>query len=132
MDTSKLNNAPAAIPIPEPKSAHEDHGLRNAADPFAPDSAYLDSSGTGEQPSHPTVAETGTFSPGHGCGPMSGQLKRRESKSGQRIIRLASFGGEGLDAKPAAASPDDKPGVQRMQQQQAEAHAQHHQAQGQQ
>lgn len=119
MDTSKLNNAPAAIPIPAPAQHHDD--LRNAADPFgAPDSAYLDGSGTGEQPSHPTVAETGTFSPGHGCGPMSGQLKRRESKTGQRIIRLASFGGEGLDAKPAAASPEDKPGVQQMHQHHAQ------------
>lgn len=111
MDTSKLNNAPAAIPIPEPTHQQQGtDGLRSAEDPFGapapPDSAYLD--GTAEQPSHPTVAETGTFSPGHGCGPMSGQLQRRESVSGRRIIRLASFGGEGLDAKPAVASPDDK------------------------
>lgn len=67
-------------------------------------SAYLEGS-AGETPAHPTVAETGALSvsPGHGPGPSTGQLQRRESIPSNRIIRLASFGGEGLVAKPPPA-----------------------------
>ena len=57
-----------------------------------------------EPASHPTVAETGSLSkspvPGQGPGPKSGQLERREKKTGEGIIKLGSFGGEGLVAKP--------------------------------
>lgn len=35
-----------------------------------------------------------------GPGPRSGQLERKERKQGEGIIKLGSFGGEGLVAKP--------------------------------
>ena len=35
-----------------------------------------------------------------GPGPKSGQLERKEKKHGDGIIKLGSFGGEGLIAKP--------------------------------
>jgi hypothetical protein len=57
-----------------------------------------------EPASHPTVAETGSLSKSpnteQGPGPKSGQLERREKKTGEGIIKLGSFGGEGLVAKP--------------------------------
>ncbi|BEJ02240.1 hypothetical protein CcaverHIS631_0700350 [Cutaneotrichosporon cavernicola] len=73
------------------------------SNPFSGESAYLDN-----EPQHPTVAETGSLSR-PGPGPRAGQLKRRESEPmpQRRIIRLASFGGEGLVAKPAGPCPGE-------------------------
>ncbi len=110
LDPFKLNLTPASIPephaiqIPNPTSPtlrsaqHESSYFENETDtPF-------------EIPSHPTVAETGDLgrrSSQTGPGPMSGQLKRVEGgerKDGKGIIKLGSFGGEGLMAKPPTGS----------------------------
>lgn len=108
MDASKLNHTPAPLPISE--AAPRSPPLRDAnsmfSNPFSGESAYLDN-----EPQHPTVAETGSLgtSPIQGPGPRMGQLKRRESEPmpQRRIIRLASFGGEGLVAKPAGPCPGE-------------------------
>ena len=106
LDPSKLNQQPAAIP-PTDSSDPTSQTLRSAGDPTSTDSAYLLDAGTPHEPaSHPTVAETGALAKS-GPGPMSGQLKRVEGgerKNGKGIIKLGSFGGEGLAAKPAAGS----------------------------
>lgn len=96
ISAAQLNNSPAPLPPPlsPPMSPPP-----NANPEIDIDTAYLDK---GEEPQHPTVAETGA-PPSHplaGPGPMTGQLKRRESDAKRRIIRLASFGGEGLVNKP--------------------------------
>lgn len=80
----------------------------NSAPEF--DSAYLE--GERETPQHPTVAETGALgtSP-RGPGPSSGQLQRRESDANRRIVRLSSFGGEGLVAKPVEGNGGNGVGV---------------------
>lgn len=118
MDASKLNHTPAPLP-PSPEETHPGSPpLRDPANPFTNpfggnggmESAYLD---TEMVPQHPTVAETGEFqpsSPHAGPGPRAGQLKRRESEPmpQRRIIRLASFGGEGLAAKPARPCPGEE------------------------
>jgi hypothetical protein len=56
------------------------------------------------------VAETGTLSPQtsrEGPGPIKGQLKRVEvdKEAPREIIKLGSFGGEGLQKKPPVGSP---------------------------
>lgn len=112
VDPSKLNNTPAALP-PSPDNGHSDNDsppLRSPSDMnggVMMDSAsgYLDP--VAETPSHPTVAETGVLANDHGPGPATGQLQRRESQPGRRIVRLASFGGEGLVAKPPPPGPLD-------------------------
>jgi hypothetical protein len=107
MDASKLNHTPAPLPADDGPASPP---LRDAnamfSNPFSGESAYLDN-----EPQHPTVAETGELgsSPRQGPGPRMGQLKRRESEPmpQRRIIRLASFGGEGLAAKPARPCPGE-------------------------
>lgn len=108
IDPSQLNHTPAPIPIPDASAVDTEAGvtsppLRAPVDPL--DSAYLDNNPGGEPSSHPTVAETGSLarSPSNedgGPGPKSGQLARKERKQGEGIIKLGSFGGEGLVAKP--------------------------------
>jgi hypothetical protein len=115
MDASKLNHTPAPLP-PLPSPPADDHSsppLRSP-DGIVPGASMGTDSSAGyleeaPAPSHPTVAETGALStsPGHGPGPSHGQLQRRESQVGRRIIRLASFGGEGLVAKPPLAQEGD-------------------------
>lgn len=105
MDASKLNHTPAPLPLPPSPEHRNDEpspplrstdGVGRAGD--SP-SGYLDEEAPA--PLHPTVAETGALaSPTGGPGPSHGQLQRRESQPTRRIIRLASFGGEGLVAKP--------------------------------
>ncbi|KAL1409462.1 hypothetical protein Q8F55_003445 [Vanrija albida] len=109
VDPSKLNNAPAPLPPQHvaPASPPPPEPLNV---PGNADSAYLSTGDAPvEPPSHPTVAETGTFATsfGHGDGPVQGQLQRRESDVKRRIIRLASFGGEGLKIKPPVPLPGD-------------------------
>jgi len=113
MDASKLNHAPAPLPIPSPVEEESNSPpLRSPDGSMAVDSpsGYLDGNDA-PAPSHPTVAETGALciSPGHGPGPSHGQLQRRESQVGRRIIRLASFGGEGLVAKPPPPQTETPP-----------------------
>lgn len=104
IDPSQLNNNPAPIPIQDPTGSHSNtdkEPLRSSENPI--DSAYLDNGAGGEPSSHPTVAETGSLvrSPSQtGPGPKVGQLERKERKQGEGIIKLGSFGGEGLVAKP--------------------------------
>ncbi|WOO79395.1 uncharacterized protein LOC62_02G002918 [Vanrija pseudolonga] len=113
VDPSKLNNAPAPLPPQhiEPASPPPPEPLNIPGGGGATaDSAYLNAGDAPvEPPSHPTVAETGTFATsfGHGDGPTHGQLQRRESDVKRRIIRLASFGGEGLKIKPPVPLPGD-------------------------
>ena len=108
LDPTKLNHTPAPLPLtsdPEPASLATRAESSNDVD-----TPYLDG-GLVEPASHPTVAETGLLhkSPSRdGPGPVSGQLKRVEGgerRSGDGIIKLGSFGGEGLMAKPAMGSP---------------------------
>ena len=115
LDPSKLNQAPADLPSPPPKSSSQ-----SDPEPTAPlrspdgqgssntlESAYLDT-GLTETPSHPTVAETGALSSSvQGPGPRSGQLKRNDqgAKPEKEIIKLGSLGGEGLAIKPPVGSP---------------------------
>lgn len=103
IDPSKLNHAPAPIPV------GSDHA--EMSQPVEPplrspetETPYLDTGVVTEPASHPTVAETGTLgqSPNQSGGPKKGQLKKvegGEKKDG--IISLGSFGGEGLTAKPS-------------------------------
>jgi hypothetical protein len=115
IDPSKLNHTPAPIPIPandDPEGLAAGGAgagltsppLRDATTESNSSSAYLDGGMPIEPASHPTVAETGSLSKspstGEGPGPKSGQLERREKKTGEGIIKLGSFGGEGLVAKP--------------------------------
>ncbi|CAD6591321.1 MAG: hypothetical protein TREMPRED_006070 [Tremellales sp. Tagirdzhanova-0007] len=109
LDPSKLNHQAATLPTPAPDTtAPALRFAEPASDSFSDSSAsaYLDTGVPLEPASHPTVAETGTLAKS-GPGPMSGQLKRVEGgerKDGKGIIKLGSFGGEGLMAKPALGS----------------------------
>ncbi|RXK38881.1 hypothetical protein M231_03830 [Tremella mesenterica] len=118
IDPSKLNNAPAPLPpIAQTELSQELQANASTASslrsPDGPEgvhsSAYLDQ---GEVPSHPTVAETGLplgqTERGVPKSPVveadrTGQLPRKEGgeKKTEEIIKLNSFGGEGLAAKPA-------------------------------
>lgn len=120
LDPSKLNHDLAPIPSnPHSTDSHiTSPNLRevDAWPNFASesnDSPYVDQGAPLEPASHPTVAETGILSKGLGPGPTSGQLKRVEGgerKDGKGIIKLGSFGGEGLMAKPPAGSLSPKEG----------------------
>lgn len=105
IDPSQLNNTPAPIPIPSTEHISSDNTPTSPPlrSPEASTSAYMDTGIPLEPASHPTVAETGNLarSPSQsGPGPKSGQLERKERKQGEGIIKLGSFGGEGLVAKP--------------------------------
>ncbi|WVQ96359.1 hypothetical protein IAU59_003464 [Kwoniella sp. CBS 9459] len=79
-----------------------------AVDPTSP-SGYLDTGMPVEPSSHPTIAETGILasSPDGNPGPRQGQLKRAEKpNSPEGIIKLGSFGGEGLKIKPPVQAED--------------------------
>ncbi|KAL7424824.1 hypothetical protein Q5752_000508 [Cryptotrichosporon argae] len=114
LDPSKLNHTPAPLPIPIQSHAAHTEPLRAVPDVGAgagagvgeagpADSAYLDAGAGAEPASHPTIAETGALgSPG--AGPKTGQLARRESDANREIIKLSSFGGEGLQIKPPRAA----------------------------
>jgi hypothetical protein len=107
LDPSKLNQNLAPLPPLASSQSPAEPTPNNETD-----TPYLDS-GPVETPSHPTIAETGTLNltssrEGGGSGqesdatggPISGQLKRVERKEGDGIVKLGSFGGEGLVAKP--------------------------------
>ncbi|RSH93602.1 hypothetical protein EHS25_006247 [Saitozyma podzolica] len=130
IDPSKLNNAPAPLPEPSPSDSSGSNTARRASNNSPPlrspetglpvsnaagesaasDSAYLDTGVPVEPASHPTIAETGELakSPESGPGPRSGQLQRAHVEPGRRVIRLGSFGGEGLIARPAPPPPGDE------------------------
>ena len=109
LDPSKLNHTPAPLPTPDAPTLADPTAPLRSPESGPHDSAYLDT-GLSESPSHPTVAETGTLSPQvsrDGPGPKQGQLKRVEVDKGspREIIKLGSFGGEGLEMKPPVGSP---------------------------
>ena len=112
IDPAKLNQAPAPLPPVAADQLSDPAARTQNMAPTSPplrspegletggSSSYLDE---GEVPQHPTVAETGVLATSPSTGPedRSGQLKRVEG--GERhdgIIKLGSFGGEGLTAKP--------------------------------
>ena len=109
LDPSKLNQQPAPLPMTADPTSPQSLRSPDSAGPI--DSAYLDN-GLTETPSHPTIAETGELahSSETGPGPMSGQLKRvKGGEKGQKeIIKMGSFGGEGLVLKPPMGSPPPK------------------------
>lgn len=111
IDPAKLNQTPAPLPPVAADQAPDPPRTQNVPPTSPPlrspegleasgSSSYLDE---GEVPQHPTIAETGVLAASPRTGPedKSGQLKRVEG--GERhdgIIKLGSFGGEGLMAKP--------------------------------
>ncbi|WWC65541.1 uncharacterized protein I303_108159 [Kwoniella dejecticola CBS 10117] len=116
IDPRKLNNQPAPLPSPplsspnhtEANTTSAQQPLRSPTSETTLDSVYLNEGIPNEPSSHPTIAETGVLSqsPSDGPGPKHGQLKRAEKPSGDEgIIKLGSFGGEGLARKPPTDSP---------------------------
>jgi len=109
LDPRKLNQTLAPLPLPPTSETPTSPPLRSPEPGQNIESAYLDTDIISEAPSHPTIAETGVFASrvgGSGPGPLSGQLKRAESNGERKIIKLGSFGGEGLEAKPIKKEED--------------------------